>query len=204
MNPYDVLGISKDATPEFIRQKYKELAQIHHPDKGGDQNKFTEIKAAYELLIDPIRRKDYDTTGNTGIKFDIRTEVLEQLAMYVIDALYNMNPEQEDLILIVNNKIVKSKNETLANIALCEKYLKNLNTSKRKIKKKSEQGENLLLTFIQSQIDIKLKDQVMFSNRLKMCEMMHNILNDYQYGDDIATLIENFMATGSIEPSPSA
>ena len=44
MNPYDELGVSVHATSEEIRQKYKTLAQIHHPDKGGDEETFKRIK----------------------------------------------------------------------------------------------------------------------------------------------------------------
>ncbi|MBA53671.1 MAG: molecular chaperone [Pseudomonadales bacterium] len=44
------LQLSHDATPREIKQRYQKLAQEHHPDRGGDQGCFMEIRAAYELL----------------------------------------------------------------------------------------------------------------------------------------------------------
>tara|TARA_R100000808_G_scaffold24059_2_gene54508 strand:+ start:14355 stop:14984 length:630 start_codon:yes stop_codon:yes gene_type:complete len=50
MNPYKVLGIANDATPDDIKQAYLTLARQHHPDTGGDANKFKEAQQAYDIL----------------------------------------------------------------------------------------------------------------------------------------------------------
>ena len=65
MNLYDELELSKDCTSEEIKQKYRLLAQIYHPDKAvfGDEEKFKRIKLAYETLSDPVKRAEYDSTG---------------------------------------------------------------------------------------------------------------------------------------------
>lgn len=62
-NYYEILGLSKDATPEDIKKQFRSLSKIHHPDKGGDDNKFKEIAEAYEVLSDPNKRKQYDNGG---------------------------------------------------------------------------------------------------------------------------------------------
>lgn len=64
-NYYDILGIRHDATPEQIKIVYKKLALIYHPDQGkhfgvNGEWRFREIKEAYETLIDPDKRKEYD------------------------------------------------------------------------------------------------------------------------------------------------
>ena len=41
---YEVLGVEKTADPESIKKKYRKLAIKHHPDKGGDPEKFKEIQ----------------------------------------------------------------------------------------------------------------------------------------------------------------
>jgi curved DNA-binding protein len=57
---YSTLGISKDAGSEDIKRAYRKLASQHHPDKGGDKEKFQEIQAAYATLSDPEKRAQYD------------------------------------------------------------------------------------------------------------------------------------------------
>ena len=63
-NLYSVLGISKTADTEEIRKAYKTLAREHHPDKGGDPEKFKELSQAHEILCDDGKRRHYDMTGS--------------------------------------------------------------------------------------------------------------------------------------------
>lgn len=60
---YDILGVSKSATADEIKRAYRKLAQEHHPDKGGDQEKFKEVSEAYQVLSDPQKRASYDQFG---------------------------------------------------------------------------------------------------------------------------------------------
>lgn len=60
---YDILGISKSATDEEIKTAYRKLAKTHHPDKGGDKNKFQEIQTAYETLSDSNKRNNYNNSS---------------------------------------------------------------------------------------------------------------------------------------------
>ena len=65
---YETLGLEKTADEKEIRKKYKKLAIKHHPDKGGDEAKFKEINAAYEILSDPEKRATYDKYGLEGLE----------------------------------------------------------------------------------------------------------------------------------------
>ena len=60
---YASLGLSKGASDAEVRKAYRLLAMKHHPDKGGDVEKFKEISKAYEILSDPVARKRYDAGG---------------------------------------------------------------------------------------------------------------------------------------------
>lgn len=64
-NPYSILGVAKGATADTIKRAYKEKAKEHHPDRGGDANKFAEISNAYDILKDPNKRAYFDQTGST-------------------------------------------------------------------------------------------------------------------------------------------
>jgi len=63
---YDVLGVAKDANVAEIKKAYKKLAMTHHPDKGGDPEKFKEVSAAYDVLSDDAKRSEYNQFGDDG------------------------------------------------------------------------------------------------------------------------------------------
>lgn len=63
---YKVLGVSKNATPDEIKKAFRKLAHVHHPDKGGgDEKKFKEINEAYQVLSNKEKRSQYDQFGQT-------------------------------------------------------------------------------------------------------------------------------------------
>merc|ERR1711976_279697 len=67
---YETLEVEKDADQKDIKKAYRRLSRTHHPDKGGDEHKFKEINAAYEILSDPDKRAAYDKYGLEGVSED--------------------------------------------------------------------------------------------------------------------------------------
>jgi DnaJ-class molecular chaperone len=61
---YKILNVSKDASENEIKSSYRKLALEHHPDRGGDAEKFKDINQAYEILSDQDKRDEYDTGGS--------------------------------------------------------------------------------------------------------------------------------------------
>lgn len=59
-NFYDLLGVSRDSSVDELKKAYKKAALQHHPDKGGDTEKFKECGAAMETLADERKRAAYD------------------------------------------------------------------------------------------------------------------------------------------------
>lgn len=57
---YQILGVPRNANDDEIKKSFRRLASQHHPDKGGDTQKFQEIQEAYAVLSDPARRHEYD------------------------------------------------------------------------------------------------------------------------------------------------
>jgi molecular chaperone DnaJ len=64
---YEVLGIGRDASPDEIKKAFRRAAVQHHPDRGGNEEKFKEVNEAYEVLKDPSKRQRYDQFGHAGV-----------------------------------------------------------------------------------------------------------------------------------------
>ncbi|ESQ49177.1 hypothetical protein EUTSA_v10020374mg [Eutrema salsugineum] len=67
VDPYKVLGVSRDAKQREIQKAFHKLSLKYHPDKNknkGAQEKFAEINNAYEILSDEEKRKNYDLYGD--------------------------------------------------------------------------------------------------------------------------------------------
>ncbi len=77
---YEILGVSKDASPDDIKRAYRKLVMQYHPDRVPEdkkkeaEEKFKEISEAYAILNDPKKRSLYDQYGHAGIDSRFTTE----------------------------------------------------------------------------------------------------------------------------------
>lgn len=63
INPYEVLGVPRDATDEQIKSAWKMVAMRLHPDKGGDESEFNAARLSKDVILDADRRSRFDRTG---------------------------------------------------------------------------------------------------------------------------------------------
>ena len=72
---YEVLGVSKNATPDELKRAYRKLSMLYHPDRQAGKSdtekkeaeeKFKECSEAYSVLSDEEKRANYDRFGFDG------------------------------------------------------------------------------------------------------------------------------------------
>jgi len=103
MDYYKTLGVNKNANQEDIRKAYKNLAIKWHPDKNKDTmslQKFKEISEAYQVLSDPIQKRDYDMKKFVKFQqrnpFDLFNEIFSMVGgLHQVMGMFNtgMMPE---------------------------------------------------------------------------------------------------------------
>lgn len=69
---YEILGVSRNATESEIKRAYRKSARKYHPDANPNnreeaREKFKEVSEAYEVLVDPEKRRLYDAYGHEGV-----------------------------------------------------------------------------------------------------------------------------------------
>jgi hypothetical protein len=150
MKLYDVLGVSPDASMQEVKDAYRALTSIYHPDReGGDTEKMAEINKAYETLSDPEKRKHYDDNPELSEE-QLRMKKLEGDAEALFVRILSValkanqgNPISFIALEIANFK-AKAKEENVDSEALIEKYRKTLSritcSSERNLAKKLIDG----------------------------------------------------------------
>ena len=183
---YDELELPTNCTQDEIKQKYRTLAQMHHPDKGGSEDKFKRIKLAYEILSDPVKRSHYDSTGEHYEEAGVENEVLNRLANMISHHTQQINPELDDLILKMNLDIYEAQRNTTGAINECNNTIRKLNIISKKIKLKKE-GENFLqaiverkITQTQTELAGHKRTMIVFIKMLDILENYHYSMEDWQ------------------------
>lgn len=85
-NPYKVLGVSEQATPEEIKKKYKTLCGKYHPDKGGDEAKFKEVQTAYSKITEPHKHERPQHNPFSGFQFNAFHQVKVKVDLTIEEA----------------------------------------------------------------------------------------------------------------------
>jgi curved DNA-binding protein len=78
---YQILGVGRSASEEEIKRAYRRLASQHHPDKGGDKERFQEIEEAYRVLSNAQSRSNYDNP---------RAQIRQPGPGFDFDEIFNM------------------------------------------------------------------------------------------------------------------
>ncbi len=98
---YKILGINENATQEEIKRAYYHLSKKYHPDVLHKETaRYRDIREAYEILKDPLKRKYYDEGINEE---DIFTEEPQQTSTFTVNSKYYENPTHEPVVNILDS-----------------------------------------------------------------------------------------------------
>lgn len=192
-DPYDVLGVAKDADTATIKRAYRKHAQRTHPDKGGDGAQFSQLASAYELLTDAKRRLHYDRTGETNGRTD--QQMMNEIAGLVL-ATIDQTPDIErcDVMAIAQNAVRKCRGElqqqqrqTIARIDKRERAIKRI---------RAKRPDDLLLVMLNAQVAKERQEQERLTDQFAGLNRILELLVTYSYDVDAAGLYMGFV-TGS-------
>ncbi|ADM89764.1 putative chaperone protein dnaJ [Candidatus Zinderia insecticola CARI] len=111
---YEILGLSSNASFEDIKMSYRKLAMKYHPDRNPNnkeaEDKFKEIKEAYENLSDPIKRKNYDKYGSVNYNDNLNNNFNETFSDIFSEFFSNEEDEEYENINKWSNFRKKKKN----------------------------------------------------------------------------------------------
>jgi curved DNA-binding protein len=121
MDYYSILGVNRNATPEEIRKAYKKQSMQHHPDRGGNEEKFKRINEAYSILKDPQKRQQYDNpqpqyhfNTNTGFEDIFGRRQQRRNPPFTIQADINLEDVYTGKELIANYRLPSGRVETVS------------------------------------------------------------------------------------------
>lgn len=189
-NPYEVLGLEPDATPEEINAAYRAASKSAHPDGGGSTEEFTRVKGAAMVLLDPERRKRFDETGTLGEgkPDNALAEVMEAIANFFISSIDVSDqfgaPRLADLNL-VTAATTHFKNQVHGG----RQHIKNTEGKIKKFEKalsrlKSKRPDDVIKTMLTHHVN-QMKIIITTTERqIKQFEKAVEILGDYEFEAD--------------------
>ena len=132
-NYYELLGVNRTATEEEIKKAYFGLARKYHPDRFNQQVKdtslineiFNSLTGAYRILIDPQKRKEYDSQLTTGAQESADDQVKKAEIKYrQAKTLFNQGMYEEAIIFLEEAlRLRRGKAEYFLLLALAESKL---------------------------------------------------------------------------------
>ena len=178
---YELLELEPNATKEEIKKAYMRLASIHHPDKGGEEEKFKLILKAYDILYNEAERTYYDQNGTTKSENTDRTIICERLAGLLLDII-DAQPSGDYMDLM--KKQVSLKINEFGNLII--KANKLINKREKALEKiiKKDGTDNMFRAAITA--DVKNLNQSIKTSQehIRLLELMLIEIDNYQYVSD--------------------
>lgn len=159
MNYYELLGVSKNATPEEIRFAFRRRAREMHPDNGGTDEQMSELNKAKDTLLNEESRKVYDEEGHINDEVDLNPIEARNLLFAMFDKILEEAPEQSNPVRIVNEFLRQHIEELLRQIEQTLTKIARVKRINAKVDVKTEGADNLFDHYSKIKIR-KLQDEI--------------------------------------------
>lgn len=190
-NPYEVLGVPRDADATAIKRAYRNKANQHHPDKGGNRERFEEVTKANMVLSNPAKREKYDRTGTIDEDRPDNAEsmIFNRAISSILQAAGSCggDPNYFDLVTIAKNLLSKEIAESeKAKLETMKAREITLQFAKRLKRKKNKKQPEFLIRGVMQNAEaclnaIRVKDTIIANAQGAL-----KILDEYDFTKEIA------------------
>jgi len=182
-NLYENLGLTKNASADQIKAAYKNLANIYHPDKNGDDVMFKEINHAYRILKDPESKKRYDEFGDeskpVNHKQTVRAELAKMFQAVVKSNISNL--KYKNIVEGVKANISVILITTDNKIVLVHKHIDYLDDAIGRV----SPDDSILINVLKDEIKAIRSSLVQLNNTKELLILMKEEVKDYKYNAEI-------------------
>ena len=178
---YDTLGVDEDASEKEIKDAYRKESKKHHPDAGGDEEKFKKAADAYAILSNPEKRKQYDETGSTDGS-DPLAGIMGEMSQLFFKVISENKKDIQytniiDIMLkVLSNAISLAKNDKTQK----DKEIAKTKTLLGRVKRKNDDSENFFEGIIKGRIQQLQHDKLLINNQIKRFEFMIDFIDVYE------------------------
>lgn len=203
-NPYEILGVRRDATDDQVKAAYRRRAKTTHPDSGGDPEAFSRVQKAYELLLDPVRRKVFDDTG-----YDVElADPVDLQALIVIEKLVNQltlderEPGTFDPLARMRTDLSEEMRKARFSKRELERHSSRIEHHLERLEKRPT--TDILGSMLRARIKAIATAIGETEAKIKASERACEMLYDYSYEVDVQENDELLLVEGEASPAPRA
>ncbi|RUM27064.1 J domain-containing protein [Rhizobium vallis] len=193
-DPYDILGVERDANEAQLKAAYRRLAKVAHPDSGGDTEAFDNLQKAYGLLLDPVRRKVYDDTGyDVELADAAELQALVIIEKLVTDAVLDERaPGSFDPVAVMQESLSEELRKARFSKSELERHSSRIGLHLERLEKQS--GRDVLAHMFRARIEAIAKAVAETDAKIKAAECAADMLTGYVYDVDPSPLPEASVA----------
>ena len=199
-NPYEVLGVPKNATNADIKKAFRKKSRKAHPDRdGGSTAAQSEINVAYKLLTSPDRRARFDQTGDGSAQAipPLEAQARNAICRFLMQGIAQLQ-EGNDFILFIRTGLQHERGGCSKKISETKNAMKKYERARKRIK---GPPDNFLTYAINDQIRQHEELIARMELDLKMYDEALKMLVDFSYETDQGTQAFVTFAAGGPLPS---